>query len=651
MSDTELLALADAAGVLVDWTDFDGRQRRVELDTVRAVLAALGHDAAAPGEALKALQSRPSPDMLIASVDAPIRLAGAGRARVTLEDGRGLDTVRDVADLTRGVSQPGYHQLELDDRLMTLAICPARCVTPRDLLGRDAWGLTAQIYGLRDHGAFGDFTSLAAFARAAGQAGADALAISPTNALFPAAPGRCSPYSPSSRDHLNILYGDPAALGLAPPPPSGPELIEWPAAAAAKLARLNAAYHAFAGDRRFDDWVAAGGPKLRLHAIFEALDERLAHIFGAGGWRRWPTAYRTVDRAEAIIGQLGLGDRVGFFLFAQWLADLGLEQAQAEAKGAGMGIGLIADLAVGLDPGGSHAWRRPEELMLGLTLGAPPDAFQAAGQGWGLTSFAPDALRSANYRPFLETLRAALRHAGGVRIDHALGLGRLWVIPDGATADQGAYLRYPIEELLPLIALESRRAEAVVIGEDLGVVPPGLRAALDEHGLLGMRVLPFERDEARAFIPPEAWDRRAVAMTSTHDLPPTAGWWRGCDIDWRERLDAPGDRDRERDQRTEDRDALWRLASQAGLAEGQAPPSDAPDLVVDAALAVVGQTPCELVLLPIEDLLGLEEQPNLPGVVDLHPNWRRRLPAASQALLSTPAAASRLARLNAQRPR
>ncbi|PVM82941.1 4-alpha-glucanotransferase [Caulobacter endophyticus] len=651
MSDSELLALADAVGVLVDWTDFDGRERRVELDTVRAVLSALGHDVAAPGEALAALRNRPSPDMLIVGVDAPITFTGAARAHVTLEDGRRLDAMRDGDELTLNISQPGYHTLELDDRLMTLAVCPPRCVTPRDLLGRDAWGLTAQIYGLRDHGAFGDFASLAVFARAAGQAGADALAISPTNALFPAAPERCSPYSPSSRDHLNILYGDPAALGVAPLPPGGPELIAWSDAARAKAARLNAAYHAFAGDRRFEDFIAAGGAELRRHAIFEALDERLGHIFGAGGWRRWPTEYRDVALAETAVGRLGLGDRVGFFLFAQWLADLGLEQAQAEAKSAGMGIGLIADLAVGLDPGGSHAWRRPNELMLGLTLGAPPDAFQAAGQGWGLTSFAPDALLSANYRPFLETLRAALRHAGGVRIDHALGLGRLWVIPDGASADQGAYLRYPIEDLLPLIALESHRAGAVVIGEDLGVVPPGLRADLDEHGLLGMRVLPFERDEAGAFTPPQGWDRRAVAMTSTHDLPPTAGWWRGRDIDWRAHLGAPGDRDDEREQRSEDRAAFWKMASQAGLADGVTPAPEAPDPVVDAALAVVGQTPCELALIPIEDLLGLEEQPNLPGVVDVHPNWRRRLPTTSQALLSAPDVGRRLARLNAQRPR
>lgn len=652
MSDRDLLALAEAAGVAVDWTDFNGQERTVGLETIRAVLIALGHDVSAPANALAALGGTADRDLLVLDANTarelPVR---AKRARLTLEDGRQFDVPSEDGRLTLRVAEPGYHSLELDDRVVTLAVCPPRSLTPRDVLGRDSWGLTTQIYALADHGGFGDFAALGAFAEAAGAAGADALAISPTHALFPSAPERCSPYSPSSRDHLNILFADPSALGVAPAPASGGDLIDWPEAARAKMARLNAAYHAFSGDRRFDDFIAAGDGELYRHAVFQALDERFAPTLGAGAWRRWPAEHRDPDTAEATARALGLEDRVGFFLFAQWLADLGLDQAQAAARRAGMGLGLIADLAVGLDPGGSHAWRRPDELMLGLTLGAPPDAFQAAGQSWGLTSFSPDALARTGYAPFLATLRAALRHAGGVRIDHALGLGRLWVVPDGASADQGAYLRYPIDDLLSLIALESRRAGAVVIGEDLGVVPEGLRDKLAARGLLGMRVLPFERDEDGAFTPPATWDRLAAAMTSTHDLPPTAGWWRGRDIDWRERLAAPGDRRAERRQRAADRADLWNMARESELAEGPPPPADAPDAAVDTALAVVAAAPSELALIPIEDLLGLDEQPNLPGVVDVHPNWRRRLPGASQALLSAPDVVRRLARLNAQRPR
>jgi 4-alpha-glucanotransferase len=652
MNQDPLLALAHDLGVVVDWVDFDGQERRVGRETIAAVLTALGHDADTPRQAQAVRRALAPPAFIVAQAGATVTLpCPARRAKVIYEDGRGLDLqVRDGA-LAFALAEPGYHTLELEDRLVTLAICPPRCLTPSDLLGRRAWGLGAQLYAARDHGDFGDFASLADLAKAAATAGADALAISPTNALFPAAPERCSPYSPSSRDHLNILYADPSTLGAAAAPPGGPDLIDWPSASAAKLARLDAAYQAFGGDPRFEDFIAAGGVELRRHALFEALDEHFAPTLGAGSWRTWPSAFRDPASAEAAAEALGIGERTGFFLFAQWLADLGLRAAHDGAKAAGMGLGLITDLAVGLDPGGSHAWRRPQDLMIGLTLGAPPDAFQAAGQGWGITSFSPQALATSSYAPFLTTLRAALRHAGGLRIDHALGLGRLWVVPDGAPADQGAYLRYPIDDLLNLIALESRRAGAVVIGEDLGVVPEGLRDKLAERGLLGMRVLPFERDADGAFKPPADWDRLAVAMTSTHDLSPVAGWWRGGDIAWRERLDAPGDRQAERAAREQDRKTLWDAARQADVAEGPPPDSDGAQAAVDAALTVVAETPCELALIPVEDLLGLEDAPNLPGVVEVHPNWRRRLPGPAETLLSQPLVAARLARLNAQRPR
>jgi 4-alpha-glucanotransferase len=210
MSDADLLALADEVGVTVDWIDFDSRERRVEVETIRAILEGLGHDTKSPADALAAFRARPAPNFLIVEADTAFVLpTKAQRARVTLEDGRQQDLLRDGDALTLSLAEPGYHTLEFDDRVVTLAVRPPRCLTPRDLLGRDAWGLTTQIYALRDHGASGDFTGLAAFAEAAGAAGADALAISPTNALFPAAPERCSPYSPSSRDHLNILFGDP----------------------------------------------------------------------------------------------------------------------------------------------------------------------------------------------------------------------------------------------------------------------------------------------------------------------------------------------------------------------------------------------------------------------------------------------------------
>jgi 4-alpha-glucanotransferase len=326
----------------------------------------------------------------------------------------------------------------------------------------------------------------------------------------------------------------------------------------------------------------------------------------------------------------------------QWRAARGLADAQSAARSAGMGIGLLADLAVGLDSGGSHAWSRREELLHGLILGAPPDAFQAAGQGWGITGLSPTALKRMGYEPFLRTLRAALGPAGGLRIDHALGLGRLWVIPDGAAPVDGVYLRQPFDDLIRLVTLEAHRAKALVIAEDLGVVPPGFRDRLAERHLLGMRVLPFERDAAGHFVDPAYWSRRAAAMTTTHDLTPIAGWWSGVDIAWRDRLGFDGET---LAQRAADREQFWNAAG-----SGAIPPPADPEPVVDAAIRQVARSACEVAIIAIEDLVGLEEAPNLPGTIDQHPNWRRRLPDTTEALLAEPATARRLDIVREARP-
>jgi 4-alpha-glucanotransferase len=376
--------------------------------------------------------------------------------------------------------------------------------------------------------------------------------------------------------------------------------------------------------------------------LFEALFDHFHEQSGAHGWQGWPADYHRPDTQAVAAFARDHRDEIDFHLFLQWRAEAGL--ARAADAASGMAIGLVADIAVGIDKGGSHAWSRGDELMLGIGIGAPPDAFQAAGQNWGITSFSPMALRTKSYRPFVELLRSAMQHSGGIRIDHALGLRRLWVVPDGASPLDGAYLCQPEDDLLRLIALESQRHGSIVIGEDLGVVPPGLREALTDRGILGMRVLPFERDKADAFVPPAHWDASAVAMTSTHDLPPVAGWWRGTDIDWRETLDAPGDRAEDRIKRTEERASLWAATVRTDAV------SDNPAVAADAAIDMVAATPCPLAIVPIEDLLALDEAPNLPGTVDEHPNWRRRLPAPADTLFARPDVAARVTRLNIERP-
>lgn len=656
MSEDTLDKLAAAVGLIRDWEDIDSRPQRVTPDAVRAILSALGHPCETEAqcrESLAALADAPPSPMQVIQAGRQATVEGPpGRAQLVLESGEACDIdLEPVGGKARlpPIDQAGYHRLEAHDRELILAVCPPRCVTPHDLLGRRAWGLTVQVYALAGPGGFGDFGDLARFAAAFAKAGADALAISPTHALFAADPHRYSPYSPSSRDYLNPLLADPGVLGDAVPTVDAPALIDWPQASPAKLTQLTALRAKAEADSRFARFIADGGPELRRHALFEALHAHFAAL-GEFDWRKWPQAFQDPTSAEAAARDLPVADAVQDHLVLQWLADLSLDQAQRSARDAGIGLGLIADLAVGLDPAGSHAWSRPQDLLSGLTLGAPPDAFQSAGQGWGITTFAPEALRRQAFAPFLTTVRAALRYAGGLRIDHALGLKRLWVLPQGASPTEGAYLRNPMEELLALIALESHRAGAVVIGEDLGVVPPGLRDTLIAHGLLGMRVLPFERED-EAFRPPAEWDVCAAAMTSTHDLPPTAGWWRGRDIAWRETLDAEGDRAAEARERASARSALWQAAISAGTAEGPEPLAEDPAPAVDAAVAMVAATPCELALVPIEDLMGLDEQVNLPGVVEVHPNWRRRLPSEAEAILADPAVARRIERLEAERPR
>jgi 4-alpha-glucanotransferase len=639
MQDVALALLAQEAGLLVDWFDFNGVARVVPPDTLRAALLALGLPCATAGdiaESRRRLERPAASDFVVTEVGVEIALPGR---RLWLEDG----DVRDVeGDGPLLIYRPGYHRLECDDRMVTIAVAPASLPGIAGLTGRRrAWGLSAQLYALRgpEPAGFGDFAALADTARAAGRAGADILAISPIHALFLAEPQRYSPYSPSSRDFLNPLFADP---GISREPDGG-AFIDWPQASAARVARLREAFDRFEGDADFDRFVAEGGAPLAGHALFEALHGHFHARGVTGGWPDWPATFH--DPASSAVQAFARENarEVRFHLFLQWRAARGLADAQAAARGAGMGVGLVADLAVGLDSGGSHAWSRRDELLHGLILGAPPDAFQAAGQGWGITGLSPTALRRSGYEPFLRTLRAALGPAGGLRIDHALGLGRLWVIPDGATPLDGVYLRQPFDDLIRLVTLEAHRAQALVIAEDLGVVPPGFRDRLAEHHLLGMHVLPFERDGGGNFTDSAWWTPAAAAMTSTHDLTPIAGWWRGIDIAWRDRLGFTGDT---LAQRAADRQRFWDATG-----AGPIPAPDDPEPVVDAAVRQVARSACEVAIVAIEDLAGLEEAPNLPGTIDQHPNWRRRLPDTADGLLADPAIAHRSALLRAERPR
>lgn len=648
--------LATAAGLLIDWEDASGEPQRVGDDTLATVLAALGLPAATPAdiaESRRRLREEEvaASDFLITQVGEPVAVPAG---TLTLEQGGR----RDVAAGPLALDEPGYHSLDTGTSILTIAVAPARAWQVGDAApGRRIWAPAVQIPSLRDSRgeAFGDFGALARFAEAAAAHGADALAISPVHALFPADPSRFSPYAPSTRLFFNVFLADPSLLGGAVASgETGGDLIDWQTAIPERVGVLRALYGARTAETRaaVEAFRRAGGEELERHACYDALHARFFGTKHEGGWQAWPVEYRDPDGPTVAAFAREQAKEVGFYIFLQWLADRSLAAAQNAAKEAGMAVGLIADLAIGMDAGGSHGWARRDDLLSGLSIGAPPDKLGPDGQDWGITSFAPRALRRTGYRDFLATIRAALRRAGGIRIDHALGLRRLWVVPHGAAATEGAYLTYPEADMMRLLALESWRAKAIVVGEDLGTVPPGFREAMDEHGFLGMRVLWFERGRGGSFRPPSTWSRKAAALTGTHDLPTIVGWWQGRDIDWTWKLGRTSGSETleaEHEARAKERARLWDACRKAGVADTRRPLASNPGPVVDAAIGYVASSPCEIAIVPAEDLLGLLEQPNLPGTIDEHPNWRRRLPALAEDMLDAPEVRARTKRLNEER--
>ena len=637
--------LVAAAGLSAEWEDADSVPQRVSRSSLLAILDALGlpadDDRRIAGSLARLREEADAARYASCDVGRAVTLpAGiaAGRAELVLENGarmavnlaaRGGDVVLPP------VAESGYHLLETAAGTVELTIAPLRCW---QLPAGRHWGAAVQIPALQGSTPtpYGDFGTLAETARAFGERGVAALAINPVHALFPADASRFSPYAPSTRLFRNVVLADVAGAG----PDDTAPLIDW---ASAIPARMNALRQAFAADGEQEALAAfrrEGGAALERHAVFDVLHAHFFAATGARGWQEWPSAFHDSDGSAVTAFAAAHAGEVAFYAYLQMRADRGLAAAQAAAVASGMAIGLVADLAVGVDPGGSQAWSGRGDLITGLSIGAPPDPLGPTGQNWGITALSPVALRRTGFSAFKATLRASLGHAGGIRIDHALGLSRLWVVPHGAPAGEGAYLSMPFADLLRIVAIESHRARAIVIGEDLGTVPPGFRDVMAARGIYGMAVLPFEREDD-VFKPAALWSPQAVAMTGTHDTPTIAGWWQGRDLRWRARIESWPDAALVDAQvaRDAERTAMWQA-----IGAGELPTN--PAAAVDAAVNFAASTPCPLVIVPMEDLLGLDEQPNLPGTTDEHPNWRRRMPGETAALLDAPDVAGRIARLN-----
>lgn len=675
MSDAQLERLATRAGLKIEWIDADNRAQRLTPEVQRSVLEALGFPARSPEQilqSLEVLQQRSAvPSALItAERGKPVSISAPAGTAYRLLDEDGADHRHGHLDEHGRLQAPdrsGYYSLHLGDHEILLAVAPPRCPSVQQLCtGKHrAWGLATQLYSLRrEHdGGIGDIAALQDLARSAARHGADALAISPVHAMFPAARHIYSPYSPSSRLLFNELYAAPglllgdetvrqaiAATGLdqewgrlerLP-------LIDWLGVAHARDRLLGQLYRQFqqSDGELHEDFLAfraQGGAELLQHCCFQVLQLRRAESGDGMDWRFWPHSYRNAASAELGHFMIDEEQAISQQAFGQWLIARGLQQVQRSAQDGGMGIGLIADLAVGVDPSGSQAWMRQSELLGGVSIGCPPDTLNRSGQDWGLCAFSPDGLRRQGFRAFIEMLRANLRYVGGLRIDHILGLRRLWLIPTGAPPEAGAYLDYPFDDLLRLLCLEAERANALIIGEDLGTVPEGMREMLSARGILGTRVLLFEQQHGH-FIAPRQWPADVLATTTTHDLPTLEGWRQGRDIDWRERLgqrssaastDDRGGRERETA-------ALQRALNEHGVGGHS---------LLDGAIEFLGTTPAQLVLLPMEDVMACVEQPNLPGPGDAHPNWRRRFARPARDMLDAPEVSARLERLRRARDR
>jgi 4-alpha-glucanotransferase len=563
---------------------------------------------------------------------------------------------------------PGIHRVALRlasasgtrEAEQTLFVTPRRCAGPREMLGaRPAFGLWANLYALRGAGGLGvgHLGDLGDLVRFAAEAGADFVGVNPLHALRNRA-AEISPYAPLSRLFRNPLCLDVEALPeLAASPEArrrlGDERFrrELAGLRAARwidyersvrlLARLLEPLHeAFrkraAPARRcaFAAYRAEAGEALEGFATFLALEERLAAEGAARDWRRWPARFRD-PRSPALAAFRARHARaVERHAFVQFALDAQLAGVAAEARRRGLRLGLYTDLAIGSAPSGFDAWRFRELLVPGVEMGAPPDAYNRAGQGWGFAPLDPTRLAEGGFSFVARLLRANLRHAGAIRIDHVLGMFRQWWVPPGTKPAEGAYVRFPARALLGLVALEARRAGALAIGEDLGVVPPEVPSLLARHGLLSSRVMLFERDRRGSFRPASRYSRRALVTANTHDLPPLAGWCEGRDLEIRRALglaSAAGHARARRERAAECRRLLARLRRDGHLPRGTREPTAAERL--RAVNRFLCATPAPLVGIALDDLAGEREPVNVPGVPpDRHPCWRRRLVRTLAAL-------------------
>ncbi|MEU3094556.1 4-alpha-glucanotransferase [Streptomyces sp. NPDC006967] len=647
----ELFRLAALHGVATSYSPSPDRTVAASATAVTLALAALGVDAATPDAVRTALTAR---EHALGERLLPPTVVGWGTgtpaALAALPEATRL-SIRTEQGETRGSADrlpPGVHALTAttpDGRTAHahLIVAPAGLPAPP----ARSCGLLVQLYSLlsRRSWGMGDLADLGELAGWAGRTlGAGFVQVNPLHAAVPGPPADPSPYRPSSR-----RFPDPVHLRVEDVPEfayAGDRdrvrtlleragelrgavlekgaLIDRDAVWEAKREALELAHEVPLGPGRraaYADFLAGQGQALEDHATWYAL----AEVHGAD-WHRWPAALRDPRSTETARARRELADRVDFHSRLVWLTDAQLTAAQRTAREAGMPVGIVHDLAVGVHPAGADAWAQQEYFAAGMSVGAPPDAFNARGQDWGLPPWRPDRLADSGYAPFRALLRALFRYAGALRIDHVMGLFRLWWVPEGHPPTEGTYVRYDAEAMLAVLVLEASRAGAVVIGEDLGTVEPGVREALRERGVYGTSVLWFERDWEgdRRPLPPDAWRADCLATATTHDLPPTAARLSGEHVELRDSLGLlTRPLEEERAEAAADV-AEWReLLRRLGLLRD---PDSSQEAEIQAVHRYLLRTPAHMIGVWLPDGVGDRRPQNLPGTWDQYPNWR--LPVA-----------------------
>lgn len=667
-----LVELASRYGVATEFEDWTGRRTPVADSTLIAVLDALGVPAATEDERAAALAehdrdywTRSLPPTVVArhgvasSFWVHVTHGDAVGLWIRLEDGsvrtglRQLENNRAPYDLgDRLVGEAtfelpgdlpiGYHQLHLQvgsfDTSTLVIVSPGSLELPARLGSNRSWGLATQLYSVRSQKSWGigDLTDLADLAVwSASQHGAGFVLVNPLHAAAPAAPMEPSPYLPTSRRFVNPMYLRVEAIpefayvrqrgrirkarAEVQARASKRDLIDRDAAWKTKRAALETVYavpRSAGRELAYAAFRSREGANLDDFGTWCALAEEYGN-----DWHQWPEDLQHPANQAVADFAAAHADTIDFHRWLQWQLDDQLTAAQATAVQAGMDLGVMHDLAVGVDPNGADAWALQDVLALGVTGGAPPDEFNQLGQDWSQPPWRPDQLVEQAYAPFRALVNAVLRHAGGVRIDHIIGLFRLWWIPKGSAPTEGTYVRYDHEAMIGIVALEAHRAGAVVVGEDLGTVEPWVRDYLHERGLFGTSILWFEadRDGDGGPLPAERWREYCLSSVTTHDLPPTAGYLAGEHVRLREKLGLltrPASEELAADQ---EQQAAW-LAElrRVGLLGDDV----SVDEVVLALYRYLGRTPSKLLALSLADAVGDLRTQNQPGTTDEYPNWR-----------------------------